>query len=86
MDIGSGPPPSNEKCGPFFNHEDPGEALAGASCSGAVTAVLGGVSTTVGTAAGVTICLPGLLAGFVAGAALYGVGLAGKWTYHRLTD
>ena len=82
MDIGSGPPPSNEKCGPFFNHEDPGEAVAGASCSGVVGAVLGGISTTVGTAA-VTISLPGILAGFAVGATLYGVGLGAKWAYHR---
>ena len=86
MDIGSGPPPSNAKVGPFFNHEDPGEAAAGATCSGVVGAVLGGISTTVGTAAAVTICLPGLLAGFVVGSSLYGAAVGVKWVYKRVTD
>ena len=85
MDIGSGPPPSNAKCGPFFNHEDPGEALAGASCSGVVGAVLGGISTTVGTTAAIAVSLPGILAGFAVGASVYGAGVGFKWLYHKVT-
>ena len=85
MDIGSGPPPSNEKVGPFFDDTDPKEAAAGATCSGLVGAVLCGISTTVGTAA-VTISLPGILAGFAVGASLYGAGVGFKWLYHKVTD
>ena len=84
MDIGSGPPPSNAKVGPFFNHEDPGEAAAGATCSGIVGAVLGGISTTVGTAA-IAVSLPGILAGFAVGASVYGAGVGFKWLYHKVT-
>ena len=87
MDIdGIGPyqRPGDPPGGPFFNHEDPGEAVAGASCSGIVGAVLGGISTTVGTAA-IAVSLPGILAGFAVGASVYGAGVGFKWLYHKVT-